>query len=47
LSNAILPLTDSGSDATARAMQNALAAVISGQRTADQAAQDVVDLASG
>jgi ABC-type glycerol-3-phosphate transport system substrate-binding protein len=46
LSNAILPLADSGSDATARAMQNALAAVISGQRTADQAAQDVVDQTS-
>jgi ABC-type glycerol-3-phosphate transport system substrate-binding protein len=46
LANAILPLTDSASDATVRAMQTALAAVISGQRTADQAAQDVVDQAS-
>jgi ABC-type glycerol-3-phosphate transport system substrate-binding protein len=46
LANAILPLADSGSDATVRAMQNALAAVISGQRTADQAAQDVVDQTS-
>jgi ABC-type glycerol-3-phosphate transport system substrate-binding protein len=42
LNNATLPLSDTAGGATARVIQGALASVISGQRTAEQAAQDVV-----
>jgi ABC-type glycerol-3-phosphate transport system substrate-binding protein len=42
LTNAILPQADIESGAVARAMQNALASVITDQRTASQAAQDVL-----
>ncbi|MBZ0287713.1 MAG: hypothetical protein K8I30_08865, partial [Anaerolineae bacterium] len=47
LANAVLPLDSAESDATARAMQNALVAVISGESTADEAIQDVLDQLSG
>lgn len=43
LSNASLPISDSASSATARVIQSALASVISGQRTAAQATQDVIN----
>jgi ABC-type glycerol-3-phosphate transport system substrate-binding protein len=43
LNNASLPLTDSTGSATARVIQSALASVISGQRTAEQATQDVIN----
>ncbi len=43
LSNATLPLTESTDGVTARVIQSALASVISGQRTADQATQDVIN----
>ena len=43
LTNAGLPLTDSTGSATARVIQSALASVISGQRTAEQATQDVIN----
>lgn len=42
LNNATLPLSDSAGGAAARVIQSALASVISGQRTAEQATQDVV-----
>lgn len=42
LSNATLPLSESAGSLTARVIQGALASVISGQRTPEQAAQDVV-----
>lgn len=42
-SSAILPLTESASGATARAMQSALAAVMTGQRTAEEATRDVLN----
>lgn len=41
LGSAILPPSEISGSATARAMQNALTAVISGQRTAEEAVQDV------
>lgn len=47
LGNAILLPPEIGSSPTARAMQNALAAVLSGQRSAEQAAQDVLNQLSG
>jgi len=43
LSNAILPLSESASGTTARAMQSALAAVMTGQRTAEEATRDVLN----
>lgn len=43
LVNARLPLIQDANNPTLQAMQTALVAVISGQRTADQAAQDVVN----
>lgn len=43
LLNARLPVTESGGSATLRAMQNALAGVISGQRTPDEAVNDVME----
>lgn len=42
LNNATLPLAESTGGITARVIQSALASVISGQRTAEEAAQDVV-----
>ena len=42
LNNATLPLSETTSGVTARAIQSALATVISGQRDAEQAAQDVI-----
>ncbi len=42
LANALLPLVD-GNATTLRAMENALAAVISGQRTPEEATNDVVE----
>jgi ABC-type glycerol-3-phosphate transport system substrate-binding protein len=42
LSNATLPLAESTGGVTARVIQSALASVISGQRTAEEAAQDVI-----
>lgn len=42
LNNATLPLSDTAGGTAARVIQSALASVISGQRTAEQAAQDVV-----
>jgi len=42
LANARLPLVD-GNATTLRAMENALAAVISGQRTPEEAVSDVVE----
>lgn len=42
LSNATLPLSESAGSLTARVIQSALASVISGQRTPEQAAQDVI-----
>jgi ABC-type glycerol-3-phosphate transport system substrate-binding protein len=47
LANAVLPPTESAGGAAARAMQNALINVISGQRTADQATEDVMNQLSG
>ncbi|MEO8612648.1 MAG: extracellular solute-binding protein [Chloroflexota bacterium] len=47
LANAVLPLDNTESDSTARALQNALVAVISGERTAADAVQDVVDQLAG
>jgi ABC-type glycerol-3-phosphate transport system substrate-binding protein len=43
ITNASLPLTDSAGSAAARVIQSALASVISGQRTAEQATQDVIN----
>jgi hypothetical protein len=42
LNSAILPLAESNSTISARVVQSALASVISGQRSADEAAQDVI-----
>ena len=42
LANATLPLAQSESGAAARAMQNALASVLSGQHTADDATREVM-----
>ncbi|MEP7292364.1 MAG: extracellular solute-binding protein [Chloroflexota bacterium] len=42
LGNATLPLSESAGSLTARVIQGALASVISGQRSAEQAAQDVI-----
>ena len=47
LANAVLPLDNTETDSTARALQNALVAVISGERTAADATQDVVDQLAG
>ena len=47
LNNATLPLTESSSSVTARVIQSALASVISDQRTADQAVQDVISQLPG
>ncbi len=43
LDNATLPLAESQAGPTARALQNALTAVLLGARTADEATQDVLD----
>lgn len=43
LLNARQPLLDDGGSATLRAMQNALATVIGGQRTPDEAASDMIE----
>jgi ABC-type glycerol-3-phosphate transport system substrate-binding protein len=43
LNNAVLPLTNNDGNATARAMQSAFVSVISGERTAAQATQDVAN----
>lgn len=42
INNATLPLSDSAGGTTARLIQSALASVISGQRSAEQATQDVI-----
>jgi ABC-type glycerol-3-phosphate transport system substrate-binding protein len=42
LNNATLPLAENSGSITARVIQSALASVISGQRSAEEAAQDVV-----
>lgn len=42
LNNATLPLTESTSSVSSRVIQSALASVISGQRSASEAAQDVI-----
>jgi ABC-type glycerol-3-phosphate transport system substrate-binding protein len=47
LANAVLPLDNTEIDATARALQNALVSVISGERSAADAVQDVVDQLAG
>lgn len=47
LGNAVLPLPDISGTSTARALQDALSAVISGRRTADEAAQDALNQLSG
>jgi ABC-type glycerol-3-phosphate transport system substrate-binding protein len=47
MSNAILPLTESESGAATRAMQNALASVLTGQRTSPEATLDVIDQFGG
>ena len=47
LNNATLPLTDSTGSATARVIQSALASVISGQRSAEEATQDVINQLPG
>jgi ABC-type glycerol-3-phosphate transport system substrate-binding protein len=47
LANAVLPLDNTESDPTARALQNALVAVISGERSAADATQDVVNQLAG
>lgn len=43
LANATLPLPESVGGTAARSMQDALVSVLSGQQTADQAAQEVID----
>lgn len=43
LGNAVLPLPELSSSSTARTLQNALAAVISGQRTAEAAVQEALN----
>jgi ABC-type glycerol-3-phosphate transport system substrate-binding protein len=47
LTQATLPLSDIGGGTPARVMQSALAMVISGQRTADQATREVIAQLSG
>jgi multiple sugar transport system substrate-binding protein len=47
LTNAYLPLTATDSSTVVRAMQNALIAVITGERTAEDATQDVLDQING
>lgn len=47
LSNAVLPLTEAESGAAARAMQAALATVLTGQRSADEATRDVISQFGG
>jgi ABC-type glycerol-3-phosphate transport system substrate-binding protein len=47
LTRATLPLSDIGGGTPARVMQSALAMVISGQRTADQATREVIAQLSG
>jgi ABC-type glycerol-3-phosphate transport system substrate-binding protein len=47
VSNATLPLAPDDGGTLARAMQNALAAVLRGERTANEATQDVVEQVSG
>ena len=42
LDNAVIPITESEGGALAIAMQEALIAVITGNRTAEQATQDVI-----
>ena len=42
INNATLPLSDSAGGTAARVIQSALASVISGQRSAEQATQDVI-----
>lgn len=43
LGNAVLPLTEAESGAAARAMQSALATVLTGQRSAEEATRDVMN----
>lgn len=47
LNNATLTLGESSTSLTARVIQSALASVISGQRSADEAAQDVIEQLPG
>jgi ABC-type glycerol-3-phosphate transport system substrate-binding protein len=47
LTRATLPLSDTGGGTPARVMQSALAMVIGGQRTADQATREVIAQLSG
>lgn len=47
LGNAVLPLPEVSGTSTARVLQDALTAVISGQRTADEAVQDAAAQLSG
>ncbi len=47
LAGALPPLDENGSSAAARAMQNALVAVITGEATAEEAAQGVADQLAG
>jgi hypothetical protein len=47
LTRATLPLSDTGGGTPARVMQSALAMVISGQRTAEQATREVIAQLSG
>lgn len=47
LDNAIIPISASTSSGAVRAMQNALAAVLQGQSTAQEATQDVMDQVGG
>jgi hypothetical protein len=47
LSNAALPITGSAGAPTGRLLQSALAAVISGQMSAEAAARDVVSQLGG
>jgi maltose-binding protein MalE len=46
MNNAVIAPAEDSAPATFRALQNALAAVISGQRTADQAVGDVLSQAA-
>jgi hypothetical protein len=47
LLNARLPLTDGGGSVIARAMQTGLTAVLSGESTAEEATQAVIDQENG
>ncbi|MBI5670219.1 MAG: extracellular solute-binding protein [Chloroflexi bacterium] len=47
LGNAVLPLPEASGSATARVLQDALVAVLNGQRTAEEAAQDALNQLSG